>query len=48
MTKVAITVAAATLVLLASAPAFAHGGMGHMGGNMRAHNGGFNNGGRNN
>ena len=33
--KLAINVAAAALVLLASAPAFAHGGgMGHMGGNM--------------
>ncbi len=32
--KFAINAAAAALLLLASAPAFAHGGMGHMGGNM--------------
>jgi hypothetical protein len=35
--KLAINAAAAALLLLASAPAFAHGGgMGHMGGNMGA------------
>ncbi|HEY5066762.1 MAG TPA: hypothetical protein VIJ04_18295 [Xanthobacteraceae bacterium] len=38
--KLAINVAAAALVLLACAPAFAHGGgMGHMGGNMGAGDG---------
>jgi len=32
--RIGINVAAVALVLLATAPAFAHGGMGHMGGNM--------------